>query len=147
MKKKTVVIIIGVIGLLGAIAYFGTSFWLSMQTKLKYIEWGEDMIPTLYQVVGEREIESFEDEISTLFRKKQISYKTGSVSSDDIAIYAYNLYEQGYVFMKFFDEEGAQLGIESKDEDMIIVVDVLYPSNQVTITYTKFKGTLERYWT
>lgn len=145
LNKKVIVIVTCAVILSISLRYsVGNRFLMSTQTNLQYIEWGDDSIPTLYHSAGEKKVVGFEDGLSFSYREKTMTYEAGCVSSDDIALYVYNLQKEGYIFLKYFDEDSTKLGVESKDANKIIVVDILYPNNQVTIIYTKFKGTLER---
>lgn len=119
-------------------------FTVSSQTTNAEVEFGDDIIPTLYSVVGERKVVSSGIGNENGIRYTEYTYDTNVVSIDDIRDYVLKLQEEGFVVTK--SEDGmVEIAIESKDAGDLLFVQIDYSTPNVNIMYQKTKGTLTRY--
>lgn len=115
------------------------------------IKVGNDEVPSLYSVVGERKITGTSSNVENGVRNAQKTYQSGAVTREDIESYFTALREtHGYIVTMDTEENGtairAQLAKESVDAGKIVVVDIDFDSAGSTVlSYTVGEGTLNVY--
>lgn len=146
--KKGLKILIGIVVVIVIIVLVALYF-TGRQTKMKEITFGEDKIRTVYAVVGEkRKVTgvSYEKSTTTDAVRRTVTYKEGVVTEQDITDYVTGLREDGFLITVSFENYDGQLGMESKDEGKIVLVDIEYDKlGETVITYTKGTGTITKY--
>lgn len=121
-----------------------------VSNKDEIIKVGDNEVPSLYSVVGEREITGSEKNVKTELKMVELTYKSGVVSQDDLVAYTEHLIDNGWLLTKEIEEsqEGYiwQLGKESKKEGNIILIDVFWPElGSAKIVYREGKGNITSY--
>lgn len=121
-----------------------------VSNKDQIIKVGDNEVPSLYSVVGEREITGSEKNVKTELKMVELTYKSGVVSQDDLVAYTEHLIDNGWLLTKEIEEsqEGYiwQLGKESKKEGNIILIDVFWPElGSAKIVYREGKGNITSY--
>lgn len=121
-----------------------------VSNKDEIIKVGDNEVPSLYSVVGEREITGSEKNVKTELKMVELTYKSGVVSQDDLVAYTEHLIDNGWLLTKEIEEsqEGYiwQLGKESKKEGNIILIDVFWPElGSAKIVYREGEGTITSY--
>lgn len=114
------------------------------------IKVGNDEIPTLYSVVGERKVTGVSKGIENGVHYAEKTYPSSEVSIDDIEAYVNALQDEYHFVITMMEDSGtsvhSQLGNESVDEGKIIIIDINYDSSDdTTIQYQVMVGTLTRY--
>lgn len=145
MGKKIVKILVGVVLaivlLVGAIFYF-----LGSQAREPFVEFGEDKIPTIYSSVGERSVKKYATKIENGRSTKTYTYKKGEVSLEDLDNYVKDLQAENFVITRALGQGNRiQLGLESKDEGELLLVDITILEDGLVAEYMKAKGRLTRY--
>lgn len=142
MKKflKVVLILVVIVAiLLGVIL-----LTLSGQTKNKEIKFGDDLIPTLYSVVGERKIVGTSVGTEGNTQYKEYTYEEDVVSINDIEEYVKELQEEDFVVIEA-SSDVISIAIESKDDGKIVIATIDYSDSSVVVKYQKTVGTLTRF--
>lgn len=121
-----------------------------VSNKDQIIKVGDNEVPSLYSVVGEREITGSEKNVKTELKMVELTYKSGVVSQDDLVAYTEHLIDNGWLLTKEIEEsqEGYiwQLGKESKKEGNIILIDVFWPElGSAKIVYREGEGNITSY--
>lgn len=111
---------------------------------------GNDVVPTLYSVVGKREISGTQSGVSEEGKYRILTYGTGDVTEEDVWAYIEALQAQGYLATIDTQRSGGtlyqQMGAESEDEGQIVLVEITYdPLTETVIRYLAAPGTLTRY--
>lgn len=115
------------------------------------IKVGDDEIPSLYSVVGERSISGTSTSISNGVHTKEKTYAAGEVSQEDIDQYLTSLQDSSeFIVTKAAEQSGttttAQLAKESVSSGKVIVVNVVFDSAGSTVlSYQVGEGTLDIY--
>lgn len=107
----------------------------------KYISLYEENIPTIYESLGAKTINSQSEGYDSKGKYLELKYRDLTIL--DIASYAEYLGNLGY-YLTSSDEDSAVLAINSKDKDKIITISVEYTEAETTIKYTKGVGTLTK---
>lgn len=141
--KVVLILLLVVVVFVVAVGAWAIYTFYSQSTN-EEVKFGDDVIPTLYSVVGERKIitAGVGDENGVKYTK--YTYDTNVVSTDDIKEYVLKLQGGGFVVTK--DEDGmVEIATESKDIGDVVFVQIDYSSPNVIIMYVKTEGTLTRY--
>ena len=117
-----IIVLVGVVALIGGIACIVLVF-LSNQNNVEYVDLSGDEIPTIYYVVGERNICNYEtsyknDEIQITYE-----YCDGELSNSDYMEYV-NYLENYEDFVNISDYSSINLVKESDEEGMYIGVEI-----------------------
>jgi hypothetical protein len=145
MRKTvcTVVSVLLVFALVPALAGCGV---LSNAAELEQYEIGEDVIPSINSIVGEREVTGVESSTDNGVKVKQYTYASTSVF-DDLLQFVTRLREEGWLVTQDIDLEvvpgAGELGKNSVDEGQIVLVDFSYDESGYTIKISKGEGTIE----
>lgn len=119
---------------------------LSNAAELETYEFGEDSIPSVNSVVGERKVTGVQSGTGTDGTYKEYTYESETVTEDLIAYLINNLLENDWYALVDFDLNNvpgtAQLATESVDSEQIIIMDVSYEEDDYRIRLTKSTGTL-----
>ena len=111
--------------------------------NVEYFKMGNDQIPSIYKVIGERKLYYYKSSNDTINLKyKNIENVTSDLNNYiDILTNEYN-----YVYtspIDFSTNEGKiQISTNSVDNNKIIIIDIKYSIGNYEITITKGKGTL-----
>jgi len=119
---------------------------LEEAAKLSEYEAGDDRIPSITSVVGEREVTGVESSVKNGIVSKQYTYVSNSVY-DDLLAYVSALMEDGWLVTKDIDLKvvpgSGELGKKSSEEGQIVLLSFAYEDSKYTINITKGKGTIE----
>ena len=114
---------------------------------LNEYEMGEDSIPSITSIVGEREVTSVGSSVNNGVSSKDYTYKSDTVY-DDLLAYVTALMDQGWLVTKDIDLNvvpgSGELGMKSAvDEGQIILLSFTYDESEYVIKIIKGEGTLE----
>ncbi len=129
-----------------ALTLTGCGAALTDAGKLMQYELGEDIIPSITAVVGEREVTGVESSIKNGVSSKQYTYSSASVY-DDLWAYVQKLMDEGWLVTEDIDLKtvpgSGQLGKKSSDEGNILLLSFAYEDSKYAIKISKAKGTIE----
>ena len=135
------IVIAVLIGLVIGIAFFA----VNSQTTNEEITFGDDVIPTIYAVLGERKVVSVSSGFKNDVSYKTMTYDENVISNDDINDYGLHLKEEEDFIVTENNSDLIQLAKESVDEGELILVNIMKEGNSVVIEYRKGEGTLTIY--
>ncbi|MFA5523749.1 MAG: hypothetical protein WDA24_05265 [Tissierellales bacterium] len=119
---------------------------LTDASNLTQYELGDDLIPSITSVVGERKVTGVESSIENGVVTKQYTYSSTSVY-DDLWTYVQELMNDGWLVTQDIDLNvipgSGQLGKGSIEEGQILLVSFSYEESSYTIKLVKGKGTIE----
>jgi len=145
MKKRITYIATAVLVMVLAFMLAGCGM-LSDAAKLTEYTLGEDHIPSINSVVGEREVSAVESSVDNGVSTQKYTYSSASVYEDLLA-YVNTLHDQGWLITKDIDltvvPGSGQLGIQSAEEGQIVLVDFTYEDGSYTIEVKKGQGTID----
>lgn len=145
MKKiYRVISLVLILSLTFALA--GCSAALKEAAKLSEYEAGDDRIPSITSVVGEREVTDVEVSTKNGVVTKQYTYLSTSVY-DDLFAYVTKLMQDDWLVTQDIDLNvvpgSGELGRNSKDEGQIVLLSFSYEEGGYTVQIVKGKGTIE----
>jgi len=142
-KRKKITIATVILGIIIALVTWGIISFRDMQTN-ETINLGNDSIPTIYAIVGERSIIGISREWSNDERVVTITYASGAVSAEDIETYVEALLSRyHFVTLENLGFGIVTLGTRSVNQNRILLVDIRFSSHGETIImYTKTEGDL-----
>lgn len=118
----------------------GLSFKTIKDYEIKdYIKYAEDEIPTVYKIIGKKNIVN----IIKIKTKEIISYKTSDFTNDDLYNYVQSLYDINFVDLEAAD--GFKLIKESKEKGKIIIISITTDRSQIDFVYDIVEGSLSDY--
>lgn len=124
----------------------GCGATLADVAKLEQYEMGDDAIPSVTSVVGERSVSSVKSSINNGVTTKEYTYSSDSVY-DDLLAYIVKLMDEGWLVTKDIDlnvvPSSGELGRESVEEGQIVLLTFTYDDDGYVITVTKGIGTIE----
>lgn len=148
-KKKTnliiILVILMIVSIIGSTVFFGISLfkYIDKMGKMKYIELGNDKIPTIYMSNNNIQIDYYDKEVSHGKIKVEIEYYDNLYQYNVIDNYI-ELLEANNFTMIETDENNQYLVKESVDAEKVIIVNIYenYDYNNdnesyFTITYRK----------
>ena len=147
MKKVLKVllgIIIGIV-VIGAILLGVAFFAVNGQTTKKEITFGDEDIPTIYAVVGERKVISVGSGITDKFSYTKVTYDEDVISNDDVAEYVSHLKDEEDFVVTENESNLLQLAKESEEEGELLLVNIMKENDSTVIEYRKGEGTLTIY--
>lgn len=128
------------------LALAGCGAALTSAAKLTTYDMGDDAIPTITSLMGEREVKSVQSSTNNGVSVKEYQYVSDSVY-DDLLAYVQNLREAGWLVTQDIDLNvvpgSGELGTKSVEEGKIILLSFTYDEAGYTIKITKVEGTLE----
>ncbi len=128
------------------LALTGCGAVLTSAAKLTKYDMGDDAIPSINSLVGERKVKSVQSSTSDGVSVKQYQYASDAVY-DDLLAYVKKLMEDGWLVTQDIDLNvvpgSGELGAKSVEEGQIIMLSFTYDDAGYTIKITKGKGTLE----
>ncbi len=140
--RKTLSILI-TLALMFALSGCGT---LKKAAALEQYEMGEDAVPSITSVVGEREVTGVESSTSGGTQTKKFTYLSGTVF-DDLLAYIDRLTQDGWLVTQGYDLNAVpgsgELGINAAQEGKYLLVAFSYDAAGYVITITKGNGTIE----
>ncbi len=143
--KKRIYCLISLL-IIAAMLFTGCKGALAKTAKLTNYELGKDIVPSIYSVVGERELNGIEASTKNGVIKKQYIYLSASVF-DDLLSYIQALIAAGWEVTMDIDLNispgSGQLATHSVEEGKIILLNFSYDSAGYTIELIKDKGTIE----
>lgn len=148
-KKKIMIVIAAVSTVIVVMALAFVFFVFSAVGKLQkadYYKMGEDNIPSIRLVVGERKLKGTSSSIENGIIKKLYEYQS-ETASDDISQYKQYLSEkEGYLVVKLENQDNIlTYGKESIDEGEIILINIDSTPFGYTINLIKGKGEIDLY--
>lgn len=120
---------------------------LSDAAKLQSYDFDTDSVTSITSVVGERTVTNVSTGSGTGGQYKEYTYNTDSAVAD-IQAYINSLQNQGWVVTQNDGDANSgtvQLGIESADDGMIILVTITFTADSYTVNVNKSEGTLNRF--
>ena len=143
--RKTVYWIMSLLMVI-AMMLTGCGAVLADAAKLAQYELGDDPIPSITSVVGEREVTGVESSTNNGIVNKQYMYSSASVY-DDLLTYVQKLMDSGWLVTQDIDLDvvpgSGQLGKGSIEEGQILLISFSYDESGYIIEVTKGKGTIE----
>ena len=118
---------------------------VNSQTTKTEVTLGDDSIPTLYTVVGERKVIKTGAGISNGVSYEQLIYDDDVVSNDDISKYISSLKEDEGFLVTENKSTLLQLAKESVDDGKLVLVNIITDGSKVTLEYRKGTGELTIY--
>ena len=144
MKKRIHILVCLLV--CAALLLMGCKPVLADASKLANYELGKDLVPSIYSVVGEREVTGIESSAKNGAIKKLYTYASASVF-DDLLEYIKALMDEGWVVTEDIDLNitpgSGQLALHSVDEGKIVLLNFTYDNDGYTIDLIKDKGTIE----
>lgn len=129
-----------------ALTLTGCGATLTDAGKLMQYELGEDIIPSITAVVGEREVTGVETSTDNGVASKQYTYSSTSVY-DDLWAYVQKLMDDGWLVTEDIDLKvvpgSGQLGKKASEEGHILLLSFVYEDGKYTIKISKAEGTIE----
>lgn len=110
-----------------------------------YVEFGEDKVPTIYYVLGEKKLNNISTEVENGIASKSYTYSATELSTLELNNYIEELSNQGYLITLNNNDNHVQMATESIDSGNIIIVDITQKTSEVIIVYSKGAGTLTIY--
>lgn len=114
--------------------------------KLTQYKLGDDLIPAITSIVGEREVTGVESSTNNGVITRQYAYSSTLVY-DDLLAYVKKLMEDGWLVTEDIDLNvipgSGQLGKDSIEEGQILLISFSYDESKYIIKLTKGKGTIE----
>lgn len=126
----------------------GIMFLISFVQTGEEITFGDDSIPTVYKIVGERRITSTESSRTMTSHTRTITFGSGAISQNDINLYLTTLVESHnfIIINEDLDFYSGTLATESVDNGKVLLVEVNFQEFGYTvITYRKTSGDLSRH--
>ncbi len=127
-------------------ALTGCGAALKEAAKLGEYEAGDDRIPSITSVVGEREVTDVEISTKNGVVTKQYTYISTSVY-DDLLAYVNRLMQDDWLVTRDIDLNvvpgSGELGKNSVDEGQIVLLSFSYEEGGYTVQIVKGKGTIE----
>ncbi len=118
---------------------------LKKAAELQSYDFGDDSIPSINSVVGEREVTAVNKGTANGTQYQEYQYLSGTVF-DDLVTYLDKLRAGGYIVTKEYDiansPGSAQVATQSAGEGMILVVDIAYEDGAYSVRASKLKGTV-----
>ncbi|MDR3084678.1 MAG: hypothetical protein LBU47_00010 [Christensenellaceae bacterium] len=147
MKKAILVALSAMLLAAFALALTGCGA-LEDAAALQSYDFGEDIVPSVNSVVGERKVTGVSTGTSNGGQYKEYQYESATVSEDLIAYVIQGLIPGGWIATVDFNLNvvpgSGQIAIESEDEGKILLMDLSYENGGYTIRVTKIVGTLTR---
>ncbi len=119
-------------------------------SKDEVIKVGGNEVPSLYSVVGEREIQESKKSTTTGLSTVELVYKAGVVKQEDLKAYTEHLLKNDWLITKDIEETEKgyswQIGKESKREGNIVLIDIFWPElGSAKIVYREGEGSIVPY--
>lgn len=108
-------------------------------SKQEYIELNNENIPSIYKIIGNKEIIKTDTGIDSKGNYIELIYK--NLTLDELTKYLGEFKEYNYVLINS-DEESAVIVASSKEAGKIITISADYSETQTKIKYSKGNGTL-----
>jgi len=147
MKKALIIVGIIILAIILTVAAIvvAVNVTLGNAAKLQTYDFGVDKIPSLNSVVGDRKVTSAGSSTnSNGVQTKNYTYESATYSEDWLA-YHYALQAEGVPITKSREGNDFNGSIQycyiSADEGKIILVDLSWESNRVSLVLTKTPGT------
>lgn len=120
--------------------------WFNKIGKREYITLSDDQVISLYNVIGEDNIYSYNTKYEDGKTVKTISYSYDDVDSSEIDIYRKALVNDG--FYTVYDSIGYSYIKESNEDNHVIIVTITLSGsdNCYIFEYTKLYGSLDDYY-
>lgn len=120
---------------------------LEDSAKLSEYEIGDESIPSITSVVGEREVTGVESSTNDGINSKQYTYASVSVY-DDLLAYVRKLMDDNWLVTQDIDLNVVpgkrQLGKKASEEGQILLLSIAYEDSKYAIKITKAEGTIEQ---
>lgn len=148
--RNIIMITLTFIIILLMITFLSFIFNLLKNKDDKYYVLGNDKIPSISSIVGERELYKYKSSDGDNYISKTYKYKNIKNPTSDITNYIDTLKnDYNYLYTSKIDlskKEGKlQLGNNSVDSKKIIIVNITYDKDSYTITLTKGDGKINSY--
>lgn len=118
-------------------------------SKNEFYDFGNDKIPSIYKVVGKRNLYFYKSNKNNDRTKKVYKYKNINDVKSDLSNYILELKKNYYTNTSDYDlneDKGKiQLTGSSIDENKIIIIDIEYSKEWYSIKITKGTGTINYY--
>lgn len=127
-------------------AFTGCGAALKEAAKLESYALGDESVPSITSVVGEREVTGVESSTNNGIASKQYTYASASVY-DDLWAYVQTLMDDGWLVTQDIDLKdvpgSGQLGKKSAQDGQILLISFSYEDAAYVIKVSKAKGTIE----
>lgn len=146
MKKAACCMVSVLLILTFTLALTGCGATLKEAARLSEYDLGDDVIPSITSVVGEREVTGMESSTNNGVASKQYTYVSDTVY-DDLWTYVQKLMDDGWLVTKDIDLNvipgSGQLGRNASEEGRILLLSFAYEDGKYAIKITKAEGTIE----
>lgn len=145
--KKAAYHIVSVLSILAfTLTLAGCEAALKDAAKLDEYNMGDDQIPSITSVVGEREVTGLETSTNNGVKSTQYTYVSDTVY-DDLWAYVQKLMDDGWLVTQDIDLSvvpgSGQLGRNASEEGKILLLSFAYEDGKYAIKVTKAEGTIE----
>ncbi|MEG0909140.1 MAG: hypothetical protein RSH78_02125 [Bacilli bacterium] len=115
---------------------------LSVCSKKEYIKFNEEKIPTIYKIIGLKEVKSYK----TTKNKGRINYNVNDFTEKELQNYLNSLYKINYVE---FETNDSTIGLVKKTNQLGMIVEILISSNkgELILEYNYKEDSLKNYKT
>lgn len=142
----TLTFVVGII----AIYLLSMSLYILKYRDDNYYLIDKDKIPTIYKVNGKRNLYYYKTSNKKYYKEKTYKYKNITDVKADLTNYIDELKNKyNYTYTSDIDlsdpKGNVQLSNTSIDNNMIIIIDIIYTDNSYTIKITKGKGNINYY--
>jgi len=138
------VIVLFIAGIVGIVF-----FVLNSTANANEYSLGDDVIPSIKAVVGQRDVSYTESSISNGITTEIIKYTSETVFDDLLEYVTVLMEEEDFVLIEDMDLNVSpgtvEMAKESKDDGEIIILTIKYNKSGYTLTFEKGEGELDIY--
>lgn len=138
---KVLIVMVAIVGILYLANIFINKEEKIDYTKEEYITLKEEKIPTIYKIIGEKNIKETNKGIDNTGSYIEIVYSDLNVL--EVADYFTYFGDNNYALISS-DERNAVIVGESKEQGKIITITVAFSDNETKLKYSKGSGTLTK---
>ena len=149
MNKKKILMLFSIILLLVIICFFSLNIYINKQEEKKYYIIDKEEVPSIYTIVGKRNIIKYKSFKNICIYKNIYQYKDIKNVSSDLSKYTSELKENyNYLYTSNIDftKKSDNISMAKKiDENQIIMIEIEYNDNSYKITISKGKGNINEF--
>lgn len=149
MNKKKIIMLFSFISLLIIICFFSLNIYINKQEEKKYYIIDKEEVPSIYNIVGKRNIIRYKSFKNIGIYKNIYQYKDIKNVSSDLSKYTSELKENyNYLYTSNIDftKKSDNISMAKKiDENQIIMIEIEYNDNSYKITISKGKGNINEF--
>ena len=149
MNNKKILMLFSIILLLVIICFFSLNIYINKQEEKKYYIIDKEEVPSIYNIVGKRNIIKYKSFKNSGIYKNIYQYKDIKNVSSDLSKYTSELKENyNYLYTSNIDftKKSDNISMAKKmDENQIIMIEIEYNDNSYKITISKGKGNINKF--